>query len=398
MTISVTPGSGKSIASDLIGTGTAPTTGQDVGYVKIDQGATGSSSPVKQGNGLYIQDDYQAPVNLTINSSTSVNSAVTVATAGYDTVTVSHIISGTVTGGNTAFEVYDGTSWIAIKGGLISSYGTATNYNLNGGSNCYQFNVAGFPQFRARLTSALVGSGSVNVAVIVSSSPDVPLMTVGLDPAATVPLPSGAAQETGNLATIATAQGAGGTGISQPTGGSGLLGWLSGIYKAITGTLTVSGSVTANAGTNLNTSALAVETGGNLASINSTTGTTSDTAYTSGNGTIVSVLKGVFGYLGTLAGAVSSSKVQVYQPGTTPTAGTVSATTTAAALTSTACSAISVQNDPLSTNNLQIGTASGTQPYKLLPGQSITITCSNANQIYVSTASGTATVNYLVVS
>ena len=221
MTISVTPGSGKSIASDLIGTGTAPAIGQDVGYSKLDQGPTGSSSPVRQGNGLYIQDDYQAPVNLTINSSTNVNSAVTVATSGYDTVIVSHIVSGTVTGGNTAFEVYDGTSWIAIKGGLISNYGTATNYNLNGGNNCYQFNVAGFPQFRTRLTSALVGSGSVNVAVIVSSAPDVPLMTVGLDPAATVPLPSGAAQETGNLATIATAQGAGGTGISQLREGLG---------------------------------------------------------------------------------------------------------------------------------------------------------------------------------
>lgn len=33
--------------------------------------------------------------------------------------------------------------------------------------------------------------------------------------------------------------GAGGTGIAEPAGGSGLLGWLSGIYKAITGTLTV---------------------------------------------------------------------------------------------------------------------------------------------------------------
>src|SRR5579862_2735610 len=35
----------------------------------------------------------------------------------------------------------------------------------------------------------------------------------------------------------------------------------------ITGTATVSGTVTANAGTNLNTSALALETGGNLATI-----------------------------------------------------------------------------------------------------------------------------------
>ena len=42
----------------------------------------------------------------------------------------------------------------------------------------------------------------------------------------------------GNLATIATAQGASGTGITQPTGGSGILGWLSGIYKTILGLAT----------------------------------------------------------------------------------------------------------------------------------------------------------------
>lgn len=49
------------------------------------------------------------------------------------------------------------------------------------------------------------------------------------------------AQETGgNLATVATAQGASGTGITQPTGGSGLLGWLSGIYRAVIGTGTAS--------------------------------------------------------------------------------------------------------------------------------------------------------------
>lgn len=50
MTVPVTPGSGKIIASDLIGTGTAPTTGQDVGYVKVDIGNTGASSPVTQSN------------------------------------------------------------------------------------------------------------------------------------------------------------------------------------------------------------------------------------------------------------------------------------------------------------------------------------------------------------
>ena len=56
-------------------------------------------------------------------------------------------------------------------------------------------------------------------------------------------LPSNAAQESGgNLASLVSGQGAGGTGIAQPAGGSGLAGWLSGIYKAVTGTLSVADS------------------------------------------------------------------------------------------------------------------------------------------------------------
>ncbi len=47
--------------------------------------------------------------------------------------------------------------------------------------------------------------------------------------AISLPLPSGAAQD-----------GADGSGITPPTSGSGIRGWLSGIYKAVTGTLTVS--------------------------------------------------------------------------------------------------------------------------------------------------------------
>ena len=50
------------------------------------------------------------------------------------------------------------------------------------------------------------------------------------------------------LPALAAQDGVDGTSITAPTGGSGIRGWLSGIYKAVTGTLTVSGTVTANAG------------------------------------------------------------------------------------------------------------------------------------------------------
>jgi hypothetical protein len=74
--------------------------------------------------------------------------------------------------------------------------------------------------------------------------------------AASLPLPTGAATE----ASLGTD---GATPPSIP--GTGIRGWLRSIYDTLKATLTVSGTVTANAGTNLNTSALALETGGNLA-------------------------------------------------------------------------------------------------------------------------------------
>jgi hypothetical protein len=59
-----------------------------------------------------------------------------------------------------------------------------------------------------------------------------------------------AGQTTGNaaLATIATAQGNAATGVAQPAGGLGVLGFLSGIYAKIISTLTISGTVTSNDG------------------------------------------------------------------------------------------------------------------------------------------------------
>lgn len=274
---------------------------------KIQANLAVGGSTVTGTNPVPMLDGYQNPVSAVWTSATSLNTALTATTSGYDTVVVSHVSSGSITGGVVAFEVYDGTAWVAIKGGNIANYSTNVSYPLAGGSAGFQIPVAGFPQFRARLSTAISGSGSVTISLINSSAPDVSLVTVGLDPSQ--PLPQGT------------------NGI---------------------GTVTID-------------------------STNS-------------------------GYLSTLAGAVSSSKVQIYQPGTTPTAGTVSASATAAALSSQACSAISIQNDPGSANNLQIGTASGTQPYKLTPGSSITITCTNANQIYVSTATGTATVNWITVA
>lgn len=177
----------------------------------------------------------------------------------------------------------------------------------------------------------------------------------------------------GNLATVAAAQGAGGTGITQPTGGSGILGWLSGIYGALTGTLSLSGtvgvsgslpagsntigavdqagawSVTASAGTNLNTSALALETGGNLATVATAQGAAgTGIAQPTGGSGILGWLSGIYkattGTL-TVAGTVGVS-------GTVPVSGTFWQTTQPVSGTVTAVGA-AAQGSAISGNPVQ---------------------------------------------
>ena len=102
--------------------------------------------------------------------------------------------------------------------------------------------------------------------------------------ASSLPLPSGAAQESGNLATISAAQGTSGTGISQPTGGSGLLGWLSGIYNKLSNALTVNIASGQTVGIAAGTNAIGSVSAGGFTAISTTSVTRSanTTAYTIG--------------------------------------------------------------------------------------------------------------------
>lgn len=79
------------------------------------------------------------------------------------------------------------------------------------------------------------------------------------------------------------------------------------------------------------------------------------------------------------------------------TSGTQSATTSAGALnsgTSLTCIGLLVTNDPASAVNVLIGN-SAAQSYPLEPGDSAAIAIDNVNKVYVKTASGTATVNWI---
>jgi hypothetical protein len=164
---------------------TLPAGANLIGAVNLDLGG----SAVSATNPLPMIDAYTAPSASAWTSATTLNSASTVTTGGYDTVIVTLVGNGSLAGGTVAFEVYDGAAWIAVKAASVTDYTTAASASLTANMNRgYQVPVAGFPQFRVRLAGVISG-GSVTITTITSSAPDTSIVTVGLDPAQ--PLPAG---------------------------------------------------------------------------------------------------------------------------------------------------------------------------------------------------------------
>jgi hypothetical protein len=160
---------------------------------------------------MAILDGYQAPVVATWNSSTVLNTALTVPTAGFDTCVVTHIPSGTITAGVITFEVFDGATWLPVKCAQVNSYATNSTYMASSGSNAWQVPVSGFPQFRVRLSTQLAGTSPVAlITIVTSSAPDTSVCTVGLDPNAITNTVAGAsvsAQAALTVANVKTSQG-----------------------------------------------------------------------------------------------------------------------------------------------------------------------------------------------
>jgi hypothetical protein len=146
----------------------------------VTGGASASPS-----NPIAIYDGYLPPGVNTWTSATALNAAVSMNTAGMDSVAITIQPSGTITAGAVTFEVYDGANWVPIKCARESSYNTDSTYNLAGANSIQGWTVpvAGFPQFRYRLSAALTGTTpQALITTIVSSAPDVSIVTAGLDP------------------------------------------------------------------------------------------------------------------------------------------------------------------------------------------------------------------------
>lgn len=93
--------------------------------------------------------------------------------------------------------------------------------------------------------------------------------------------------------------------------------------------------------------------------------------------------------------AASTPHAQVTPiPANSVTAGTLSATTTPAAIGSGAIQKVLIQSDPDNTVDILCGNAS-TQPIQLSPGDGFSMDVTNLNLVSCKTVSGTGTVGYV---
>lgn len=159
------------------------------GVVAMTLDANSVPQAASQANPVPIIDAFMPATVATWTSATPLNTAVSMNTNGYDQVVVTIAPPAGLTGGAVSFNVFDGVNWIPVKAARTDSYLTDSTFLLAGspGTHAWQVPVAGFPQFQIALSSAIVGSGNVTVTTIVSSAPDVSIVTTGIDPQSLLP-------------------------------------------------------------------------------------------------------------------------------------------------------------------------------------------------------------------
>jgi hypothetical protein len=172
-----------SLNATVVGTGTfatqvtslpaLPAGSNNIGQVEQTDGTNVanilSSAGTSAGqNAQIIANQYPALSTATWTSSTTLNTALAQSCVGQGTATVTTVETGTTTtAGALTFEVYDGTNWWAVTGQQVGSYTVQSSYTLANGTNvAWQFDVGGFQQFRVRLSTAITGTGSPQVVVI----------------------------------------------------------------------------------------------------------------------------------------------------------------------------------------------------------------------------------------
>jgi len=122
-------------------------------------------------------------------SGTTVNTANTISVVNLNTVTVTMSNTSTMTGGVLAFEVSPdgGTTWFTIAMARIDSYTVETTYTLSTVTNrAWTSSVDAFTNFRVRLSTIIVGTGTATIKIAAQLFAIEPIMTVGQSVAASL--------------------------------------------------------------------------------------------------------------------------------------------------------------------------------------------------------------------
>ena len=142
-----------------------PATQPISGTVTSNQGTAAASTAGWSTTGANVAES-----SATWTNATTVNTALAITVKGYTTATVVLTGTGTVTPGVVTFEATDDTAatWQNIVGALLgqsANQPAQSSFTLATSVTFWQFNIAGFSQFRVRLSTAITGAGSELVGI-----------------------------------------------------------------------------------------------------------------------------------------------------------------------------------------------------------------------------------------
>lgn len=108
--------------------------------------------------------DSTAVYQQTWNQNTAQNTALTTYGWGYSTAVITFQVTGTVSAGVVTFEGYDGYNWYALNYVELDNGTAGTTFSL-GSSVAVACEMTAFSQFRARLSTVISGTGSVQITI-----------------------------------------------------------------------------------------------------------------------------------------------------------------------------------------------------------------------------------------
>jgi hypothetical protein len=157
--VNVVTGGGSNASVGATGA-TAPTSATEIGIVD----GTGKLQGVSSSNPVPISVGRVAAVTASWTSATPQDTVLSLAVSLFQTVVLSLNITGTISAGVATYEVSDdGVIWyptLGYRSGIAVGDPNSSLFNPGNASVLWQFNVAGFTNFRVRLSSVIVGTGT----------------------------------------------------------------------------------------------------------------------------------------------------------------------------------------------------------------------------------------------